>query len=39
MKRVDPELNAVKMDIVAVFHEKIIFRVNECQRFCRLCND
>ena len=39
MKNAEPELKVDKTDIVAVFHNEIIFRANENQRFCRLGND
>ena len=39
MKRVYPELKAVKTDIVAVFHGEIILRENEDQWFCWLGNN
>ena len=39
MKRVEPELKAVETEIVAVFHNKSIFRADEYQRFCQLGNN
>ena len=38
MKRVETELKAGKKEIVAVFHNGNIFRLNEYQRFFELGN-
>ena len=39
MKRVEPELKVGETEIISVFHDEIIFRAKEYQRFCWLGNN